>query len=139
MIMSIKVPIDPRIMSDGMRGRTPEGQLSKLISCTLIPEGHIRGAYKHNNKMYAITGAMYGPPGGMRAAYAQVLVPLEQYEGQIYTYNEKSGTDIRGEQFYTGIKVRCNGTWFVLGDEQLQFVPGERDSRFDVLKQMALF
>ena len=137
--MSIKVPIDPRLMSDGMPGRTPEGQFSKLISCTLIPEGHIRGAYKHNNKLYAITGAMYGPPGGMQAAYAQLLVPLEQYDGQIYTYNEKSATVIRGGQFYTGIKIRCNGTWFVLGEEQLQFVPGERDSRFDVPEQLILF
>lgn len=137
--MRNKVPVDPRLMSDGMPGRTPEGQFSKLISCTSIPEGHIRGAYQHKNKMYAITGAMYGPPGGMQAAFAQVLVPLEQYDGRIYTYYEKSATDIRGEQFYTGIKVRCNGTWFVLGDEQLQFVPGERDSRFDVLEQMVLF
>ena len=137
--MGIKVPVDPRLMSDGMHGRTPEGELSKLISCTSILEERIRGAYKHNNKMYAITGAMYGPPGGMRAAFAQVLVPLEQYDGQIYTYNEKSATDIRGEHFYTGIKVRCNGTWFVLGEERLQFVPGERESRFDVLEQLALF
>lgn len=82
---------------------------------------------------------MFGPPGGMQAAYAQVLVPLEQYGGEVYTYSEKTATSIRGEQFYTGIKVKCNGTWFVLGDEQLQFVPGERDSRFDVLEQLLLF
>lgn len=126
-------------MADGLPDRTPEGQLSKLISCSLIPEGHIRGAYKHNNRMYAITGAMYGPPGGMQAAFAQVLVPLEQYDGEIYTYNEKSATGVRGEQFYTGIKVRCNGAWFVLGNEQLEFNPGDRDSRFDVLEQLNLF
>lgn len=137
--MSSKVPVDPRLMSDGMDGRAPEGKLRRLISCSLIPEGQIRGAYKHNNKMYAITGAMYGPPGGMQVAYAQLLVPLGQYGGKVYSYNEKSATDIRGEQFYTGIKVKCDGTWFVLGDEQLQFVPGARDSRFDVPEQLVLF
>ena len=137
--MSAMVPVDPRLMSDGLHGRTPEGQLSKLISCSLIPEGQIRGAYKHNNKLYAITGAMFGPPGGTQAAYAQVLVPLEQYGGEVYTYSEKTATSISGEQFYTGIKVKCNGSWFVLGDEQLQFVPGEHDSRFDVLQQLVLF
>ncbi len=137
--MRTKVPVDPRLMADGLPGRTPEGQLSKLISCSLIPEGHIRGAYKHSNRMYAITGAMYGPPGGMQAAFAQVLVPLEQYDGTVYTYNEKSATGIHGEQFYTGIKVRCNGAWFVLGNEQLEFIPGDRDSRFDVLEQLNLF
>ena len=137
--MSVMVPVDPRLMSDGMDGRTPEGPFSRLISCSLIPEGQIRGAFKHNNRMYAITGAMFGPPGGMQAAYAQALVPLDQYGGKVYTYSEKTATGVRGEQFYTGIKVKCNGTWFVLGDEQLQFVPGERDSRFDVLEQLDLF
>lgn len=137
--MRTKIPVDPRLMADGLPDRTPEGQLSKLISCSLIPEGHIRGAYKHNNRMYAITGAMFGPLGGMRAAFAQVLVPLEQYDGEIYTYNEKSATGIHGEQFYTGIKVRCNGSWFVLGNEHLEFIPGDRDSRLDVLEQLNLF
>jgi hypothetical protein len=125
------VEVDPRYLH----------KIVNLYSAEEITTGKIRGIYFHDGKPYVITSCLFSGESGCTKLWATELIPLQQWKGDRYTYNEKSRltTRDRGERFYTGVCVKYDGTSFVMGSGRIELVKGERDPRFDQPEQLGLF
>lgn len=115
-------------------GYTPE-QLDALVSCGEIAQGRIRGVLRRNGRLFAITGAMYGP-NATPVYDACEAIPAALFPRPQKTYDERcrefevfdatpdpdygsAGERLRIEgRFYEGVRVQCKHEAFVLGRDR---------------------
>jgi ParB/RepB/Spo0J family partition protein len=93
-----------------------KGDIYKSSSTDTISEGKTRQPFEHEGETFVATGATSDYTHAVR------VVPRASYKRKSLTYPERCKTGVRGEGFYEGVRVQCQGTECVLTGPRLKCV-----------------
>jgi hypothetical protein len=104
-------------------GEGKSGDIASAYSADFIIKGKVRKPFKHDGKLYTCTGGVWGSlhEAGDKAT-AWRLVPIAEYEGQTFSYNDHR------ESGYEGIRVKWGKDEFVLSGPPLTFKSAVEDA-----------
>lgn len=135
-----KRPREKTEAKPGKKGPRPTGpvrfpqakvdELAKLYSGHSIGEkGTLQGIFMHEGREYAVVGTRGSGKSGLTELTAQEVVPSSEYEGKTHAH-DKPGPP--GAGFYTGMRVKFTGQWYVLVGESIEIrarKPGKKERK----------
>ncbi len=67
-----------------------DGEYGRLVSCSVICEGRVKGLFEWEGRLYAVTGAVWPglKTGEPPQAFAEQVVPLAEFKGKTFDYDE---------------------------------------------------
>lgn len=129
------VYVAPERLAWGVISDAPEGDIRAAYSADVIMDGKIRTPFEHAGQRW-VTGGMQGE----LTAWCYPLIPLNQWRGRVFSYNEMRrridcayygvkdkapekyrdvDAYIRGRFFYRGVSVKWKGAEYVMGEESV--------------------